>query len=248
MPYACHKRNHGLLAFRSSCLRLAAARSLALSGLGSRSAYRRSSNSISEMVCSESIWVNNPQRRLPRQLWFKRAGESGNAFAHGIPQKRMASLMTVRNNRQHVGAGTQCLGPVETLLRSSLARLTGNRFQRFRSVAMPVFSRHRHYFHGAPVVRKLFAAAEAHHIRAGDRSRSRAPAPSLHRNREAVIAMGTAEDEIHNRSNHPPPPGNTPLMPSLNRAYHRRVSAGTLAHFNVTLRCRIRCLSFRNQQ
>src|SRR5271163_1828003 len=41
-PYRCQSRNHGLFASKSSCLRFAAARSLALTGLVSGTAKMRS--------------------------------------------------------------------------------------------------------------------------------------------------------------------------------------------------------------
>jgi hypothetical protein len=55
MPYRCQRRNHGLCASESSCLRFAAERSPALSGLVSGTAKKRSSHSISAMVFSASI-------------------------------------------------------------------------------------------------------------------------------------------------------------------------------------------------
>ena len=58
MPYRCQSRNQGLYASKSSCLRFAAARSLALNGLMSGTAKKRSSHSISAMVCSASIRHN----------------------------------------------------------------------------------------------------------------------------------------------------------------------------------------------
>jgi hypothetical protein len=54
-PYRCQSRNHGLLAFFSSCLRFAAETSVGLSGLVSGTVKMRSSHSISAMVCSMSI-------------------------------------------------------------------------------------------------------------------------------------------------------------------------------------------------
>jgi hypothetical protein len=53
--YRCQRRNHGLCASISSCLRFAAARSLGPSGLMSGTAKMRSSHSISAIVCSASI-------------------------------------------------------------------------------------------------------------------------------------------------------------------------------------------------
>jgi hypothetical protein len=54
-PYRCQSRNQGPCASISSCLRFAAERSLALSGLVSSTAKMRSSHLISAMVCSVSI-------------------------------------------------------------------------------------------------------------------------------------------------------------------------------------------------
>jgi hypothetical protein len=50
-PYRCQRRNHGLCASISSCLRFAAERSLGFSGLASGTAKVRSSHSISAIVC-----------------------------------------------------------------------------------------------------------------------------------------------------------------------------------------------------
>lgn len=55
IPYRFHRRNHGLAAYLSSCLRFAASRSVKLSGLLSGSAKMRFSHSISAMVFSTSI-------------------------------------------------------------------------------------------------------------------------------------------------------------------------------------------------
>jgi hypothetical protein len=69
MPYRCHSRNQGLLDCCSSCRRFAAARSLRLSGLVSRTAKMRSSDSISAMVCSASI---PSQSSSTKREWVKR--------------------------------------------------------------------------------------------------------------------------------------------------------------------------------
>jgi hypothetical protein len=61
MPYRCHSRNHGLFASISSCLRLAAERSLKLIGRVSGTAKMRSRYKISAMVRSmfmPLIWMH----------------------------------------------------------------------------------------------------------------------------------------------------------------------------------------------
>jgi len=59
-PKCCHKRNQGLWASISSCLRLAAEMSLALSGLMSGASNISCSCSISLMMRSTSIGLNHP--------------------------------------------------------------------------------------------------------------------------------------------------------------------------------------------
>ncbi len=59
-PYCCQRRNHGLCASISSCLRFAAARSFGLSGLVSGAAKMRSRHSMSAIVCSASILSQYP--------------------------------------------------------------------------------------------------------------------------------------------------------------------------------------------
>jgi hypothetical protein len=64
-PYRSHSRNHGLCARFSSCLRLAAERSLGVSGLVSGTAKMRSSHSISAILCSTPIPVYNKPIEQP---------------------------------------------------------------------------------------------------------------------------------------------------------------------------------------
>ena len=59
MPKCCHNRNQGLCASISSCLRLAAEMSLALSGLISGASNISSSCSISSMMRSTSMGLNH---------------------------------------------------------------------------------------------------------------------------------------------------------------------------------------------
>src|SRR5581483_10351382 len=69
-PYCCHKRNHGLCESLSSCLRLAAATSLAVSGRMSESEKISSSCSISAMVRSTSICLRSgSQARVSSNDW-----------------------------------------------------------------------------------------------------------------------------------------------------------------------------------
>src|SRR5580704_2652574 len=67
MPYCCQRRNQGLWASSSSCLRFAAERSLGLNGRWSGCAKSRSRRSISSMVCSASIHPNIQHEHGNRQ-------------------------------------------------------------------------------------------------------------------------------------------------------------------------------------
>ena len=58
-PYRCHRRNHGLCASLSSCLRFAAEMSLALSGLMSGALNISCSCSMSSMMRSTSMRHNH---------------------------------------------------------------------------------------------------------------------------------------------------------------------------------------------
>jgi hypothetical protein len=64
MPYRCQSWNQGLCASISSCLRLAAEMSLALSGLISGASYISCSCSISPMMRSTSMRHNHLRKGL----------------------------------------------------------------------------------------------------------------------------------------------------------------------------------------
>jgi hypothetical protein len=85
-PKSCQSRNHGLRASSSSCLRFAAAMSVALSGRVSGTAKMRSSRSISAMVCSASMRINHLARSEDGSNGSN-PGSRGVGFGHQSPGK-----------------------------------------------------------------------------------------------------------------------------------------------------------------
>jgi hypothetical protein len=95
IPYCCQKRNHGLCASILSCLRFAAAMSLALSGLVSGFPKICSSRSISAAVCSASI----PSISNMGGAIVKRSGTESHACENVLsPTGRQRRLVTAAAN------------------------------------------------------------------------------------------------------------------------------------------------------